>query len=97
MQPTDDLSTKIAWPEDPQFDSRTQEQWKVFCAQPFKEDVGYLSYVAELGKISVTYKKYMSKKNSDGDTALQLLRNGASRKHYEGLQNTSRLLALLGS
>ena len=39
----------------------------------------------------------MSNKNSDGNTALQLLKNGASRKHYEGLQNTSRLLALLGS
>ena len=39
----------------------------------------------------------MSNKNSDGNTALQLLKNGASRKHYEGLQNTSRLFALLGS
>ena len=38
----------------------------------------------------------MQGKNSDGVTALQILKNGASRKHYEGLQNSSRLFALLG-
>ena len=38
----------------------------------------------------------MSQKNSDGVTAKTVLQNGSSRRHYEGLQNSSRLLARLG-
>lgn len=35
--------------------------------------------------------------NTKGRTALKILQNGASRFHFEGLQNSSRLMALLGS
>ena len=38
----------------------------------------------------------MHRKNSSGYTALQVLKNGSSRDHYEGLQNSSRLLSRLG-
>ena len=38
----------------------------------------------------------MPAKNSDGVPAFQLLKNGASRQHYEGLQNSPRLIARLG-
>ena len=38
----------------------------------------------------------MNRKNSSGYTALQVLENGSSREHYEGLQNSSRLLSRLG-
>ena len=42
------------------------------------------------------FKALMNCKNSDGVTALKILQNGALRKHYEGLQNSSRLFARLG-
>ena len=38
----------------------------------------------------------MHRKDSSGYTALQILKNGCSREHYEGLQNSSRLLSRLG-
>ena len=39
----------------------------------------------------------MKRKNSKSVTALKILQNGASRLHFEGLQNSSRLIALLGN
>ena len=39
----------------------------------------------------------MRRKNSKGETALNILKRGAARNHYEGLQNSSRLIARLGS
>ena len=80
----------------PLVDSRTPEQWSKFCNCPFNEEDGYTCYVAELAKIDVTYKTLMLAKNSDGVSALQVLKNGASRQHYEALHNSSRLLARLG-
>ena len=53
-------------------------------------------YVNELAKISASYLEFMHRKNSSGYTALQILKNGSSREHYEGLQNSSRLLSRLG-
>ena len=38
----------------------------------------------------------MGNKNSKGVTALKILQNAATRVHYEYLQNSSRLVALLG-
>ena len=38
----------------------------------------------------------MNRKNDKGVTVLQVLQNGASRLHFEGLQNSSRLICLLG-
>ena len=39
----------------------------------------------------------MQRTNGKNVTALQILKNGASRLHFEGLQNSSRLLARLGT
>ena len=44
----------------------------------------------------MTYEAYTDAKNSDGLTVLQILKNGASRVHFEALQNSSRLFARLG-
>ena len=38
----------------------------------------------------------MQRKNKKGVSALTILKNGASRVHFEALQNSSRLLAHLG-
>ena len=38
----------------------------------------------------------MDAKNSDGLTVLQIVKNGASRVHFEALQNSSRLFSRLG-
>ena len=38
----------------------------------------------------------MNKKDSKGTTVAQILQNGASRIHFEGLQNASRLMVRLG-
>ena len=38
----------------------------------------------------------MQRKNSDGTTALSVLQNASTRQHFEALQNSSRLMALLG-
>ena len=38
----------------------------------------------------------MNRRNSNGVTALKILQNASSREHYEYLQNSSRLIALLG-
>ena len=84
------------WPSNPQADNRTPAQWKAFCGCPFNEHDGYIEYAAELAKISIQFEDLMNSKNSDGVTALQILKNGASRKHYECLQNSSRLFARLG-
>ena len=53
-------------------------------------------YVNELAKISASYLEFMHRKDGSGYTALQILKNGSSREHYEGLQNSSRLLSRLG-
>ena len=39
----------------------------------------------------------MKRRNGKGVSALQIMKNGASREHFEALQNCSRLLAHLGS
>ena len=39
----------------------------------------------------------MLRKNNKGVTAMQILQNGGSREHFEGLQNSSLLLARLGT
>ena len=96
-QPDDVTSRITPWPLDPHADTRSKEQWDSFCTCPFAEDGGYFIYVAELAKISMSYEACMLRKNSQGVTALTILKNGASRNHYEGLQNSSRLLALLGT
>ena len=84
------------WPSFPILESRTPTQWLDFCALPFNEDDGYESYVFELATISTTYADWMGYKNSKGVTALKILQNAATRVHYEYLQNSSRLVALLG-
>ena len=38
----------------------------------------------------------MVRKDSHGKSAMEFIKNGASREHYEGLQNSSRLIAHLG-
>ena len=96
-QPTDVIFSTISWPLNPKADTRTPEEWDNFCKIPFNDVDGYATYVLELAKISVTYKDRMLSKNSDGVTVLKLLKNGASREHYEGLQNSSRLLNRLGT
>lgn len=39
----------------------------------------------------------MQRKNKSGTSALTILKNSASREHFEGLQNSSRLMTLLGA
>ena len=95
-QPDSALLPLTPWPSNPQADNRTPAQWKAFCGCPFNEQDGHIKYATELAKISVQFETLMNSKNSDGDTALKILRNGASRNHYEGLQNSSRLFARLG-
>ena len=95
-QPDVNISLPTPWPSNPQVDDRTPEQWKTFCSYAFDEEVGYITYVAELAKIIISYDTYMDAKNSDGVTVKQILKNAASRTHYEGLQNASRLFAKLG-
>ena len=58
---------------------------------------GYSKYVHELGTITADYSMDMGRKNSSGITVLQIIKNGASRLHFEGLMNGSRLLMHLGS
>ena len=53
-------------------------------------------YVTELAKVATSYRELMSKRNSKGGTALNILINGSSRTHYECLQNSSRLMTRLG-
>ena len=94
-QPDDDNHTSCDWPLNIHADTRTPGQWKKFCQSPFNGEDAYLSYVVELATISATYVDYMQRKNSNGVTALQVLRNGATRQHFECLQNSSRLIARL--
>ena len=86
----------IIWPTNTVPEHRTPEQWTQFCALPFGEKDGYQCYVAELATISATFVQFMKKRNSNGVTALKILKNASSREHYEYLQNSSRLIALLG-
>ena len=51
----------------------------------------------ELAKIGASYSDLMVRTNSKGITAMDILKNGASQEHFELLQNSSRLLAHLGS
>ena len=50
----------------------------------------------ELSLIGAEYGDLMARKNKNGVSALRILQNGASRCHFECLQNSSRLMALLG-
>ena len=95
-QPDDNHLILSAWPDTLPHETRTPDEWGQFCLLPFPEDGGHSIYVDELAKICYTYEKYMSQKNSDGVTAKTVLKNGSSRWHYEGLQNSSRLFARLG-
>ena len=82
-QPTSDIRDHVPWPEKCDSDTRTNDEWKVFCSVPFTEESGYETYVLELAKISNSYKDLMKRKNSKGVTALKILKNAASRSHYE--------------
>ena len=95
-QPEDNIDTANKWLPNTEIETRTPAEWSAFCKLPFNSDTGYSSYVAELVKISVTYTDYMQRTNGKGVSALVILKNGASRTHFEGLQNSSRLLARLG-
>ena len=86
----------ITWPTTVVPEHRTSEQWKRFCALPFDEKNGYKCYVAELAKISATFVKFMKRRNSNGVTALKIIKNASSRVHYEYLQNSSQLLTYFG-
>ena len=86
-----------AWPVHPQEESRTPSEWKAYCKRPFNAITGGTEYAAELAKITVTHAKYMKRKNSKGVSAIQIMKSGASREHFEGLQNCSPLLAILGT
>ena len=81
----------------PQKDSRTQKEWESFCKLPFDSVGGYFKYVLELATITTDYSKDMGRKNSSGDTIFKIIKNGASRVHFEGLMNGSRLLMRLGT
>ena len=78
-------------------EERTPAVWSTFCKIPFEQDNGYATYVTELAIIGGTYSDLLKRKNSKGVTALEILRNGSSRHHFEGLQNASRLIARLGT
>ena len=80
----------------PQKDTRTHPEWISFCKRPFESEGGYFSYVNELAIITADYSTYMERNNSSGVSLRQIIRNGASRQHFEGLQNGSRLLERLG-
>ena len=95
-QPEDVMPETVQWPSVPMKDTRTPADWTSFCKNPFQNYGGYFSYVNELAKIGVDYSDYMQRKNSDGIPAIKILQNGASRQHFEGLQNSSRLRARLG-
>ena len=95
-QPEDVLPEPVQWPSVPMKDTRSPTEWISFCKYPFQSDTGYISYVNELAKISADYSDYMQRKNSSGVSAIKILQNGASRKHFEGLQNSSRLRVRLG-
>ena len=95
-QPEDKNETTTIWPAKPDADTRTHAEWYAFCKDPFESDTGFVSYVNELAKISVTYKDAMQRTNGKGLSVLNILKNGAPRVHFEGLQNSSRLLARLG-
>ena len=90
------LLSSVEWPSNPILDTRTPEQWSEFCTLPFDGEYGYESYVAELATISATFVEWKDKRNSKGVSALRILRNAATRTHYEYLQNSSRLIAFLG-
>ena len=85
------------WPSQPTVDHRTATEWAAFCKVPFGSITGYSNYVLELAKIGATYGDLLIRKNSSSISAMEILKNGASREHFEFLQNSSRLLARLGS
>ena len=95
-QPEDDLGADLPWPTDISEDTRTPDEWNAFCKSAFDDRTGYITYVQELAKIFLTFRRFMNKKDSKGTTVAQILQNGASRIHFEGLQNASRLMARLG-
>ena len=96
-QPEDDLGNPLPWPAGALQEERTPAVWSTFCKIPFEQDNGYATYVTELAIIGGTYSDLLKRKNSKGVTALEILRNGLSRHHFEGLQNASRLIARLGT
>ena len=95
-QPDDDLGNPLPWPAGAMQEERTPAEWSALCKIPFEQDNGYAAYVSELAIIGGTYSDLLKRKNSKGVTALEILRNGSSRHHFEGLQNASRLIARLG-
>ena len=73
-QPTSDIRDYVPWPEKCSSDTRTNNEWKVFCSVPCTEESGYETYVLELEKISESYEDLMKRKNSKGVTALKILK-----------------------
>ena len=55
-------------------------EWSAFCKDPFTGITAYSSYVEELAKISVMPDAHMECKSKKGVTALNILKNGASRE-----------------
>ena len=93
----DFTTAKSEWPTLTAGDTRTSLQWSEYCRCSFNDVSGFSEYVHELAKISITFSEYMQNTNGKNVTALQILKNGATRVHFEGLQNSSRLLARLGT
>ena len=96
-QPEGTMENAVLWPDQSPLDTRTAAEWSTFCKYPFNRYTGYTTYVLELAKIGSAYNEVMARTNNKGITALEILKNGASREHYECLQNSSRLLARLGT
>ena len=76
-QPDGNIQISAALPQSIALDTRTPLQWKTFCACPFNGENAYLTYVAELAKITAMFKDVMNRKNSDGTTVLKLFQNGS--------------------
>ena len=95
-QYNDVINMPSVWLEQTTGDTRTSSEWQQYCKCSFNGEPGFTEYVKELRKISITFSGCMQRTNSKNVTVLQILKNGASRIHYEGLQNSSRLFARLG-
>ena len=93
----DFTTAKSEWPTLTAGDTRTSLQWSEYCRCSFNDVSGFSEYVHELAKISIRFSEYMQTTNGKNVTALQILKNGATRVHFEGLQNSSRLLVRLGT
>ena len=95
--PESDNTMVAVWPDNPTEDNRTDDQWVKYCKESFNGEFAHREYAVELSKIAKSHEEYMTKKNAKGVTAGQILRSGTAWHHFQALQNSSRLLARLGS